>query len=353
MDKHLQKWLKEFREKFPGRKILFLCHSGSRLFGLDTPQSDQDYTGVYLPAPEEFLSMKNPFETRGKGIFERKTGGGAKNGSEDVDLSIFGLDKFLALLARGDFNMMELLHCPEDKIIADSGLMRELRRERRKLLARDASSFLGFVKKEYHRYGVNIHHYRIQKDFAAFLRRLEGQKGRHATLLGSWEEIREYSRKDPNVVLTESNTGAGKWVPTVKVAHRFYQGTTKLGYVAEAVETRLEKYGARGKNMASTGKEFKGLYHALRLIREGLDLYSKGELTVPPEKSFKDTLMAVKTGKMEAREVHRMVDEGLELLSEIDKKTEYRKQERERIEGYAFNLAARMRILAVMQKGRT
>jgi hypothetical protein len=73
------------------------------------------------------------------------------------------------LLARGDFNMMEMLHSPEDKILIDSPYFEYLRSIKQSLLVNDISAFLGFIKKEYRRYGINIHHYEQQENFLNFM----------------------------------------------------------------------------------------------------------------------------------------------------------------------------------------
>ena len=40
--------------------ILFLCKFGSHLYGTNTPESDEDFKGVYLPTLEQCITGDHP-----------------------------------------------------------------------------------------------------------------------------------------------------------------------------------------------------------------------------------------------------------------------------------------------------
>lgn len=314
----VQVWLDEFKELFPTRKVLFLYKAGSHFFDLNTPNSDLDYRGVYLPGPEEFNKKSNGKKENRRKQFERKTNEEkhTKNSNEDVDFLLFSYTKVLELLRSGDFNVMEMLYCPEDKILIDSPMMKELREFRRNLIVVDPSSFLGFIGKEYRRYGININHYSAQEKFLSFLKTLASkqEKGMATKMRDVWKEIKEYAKDEPMISFTTSLTGASVSVPTLKLAQTLHQWTVKIGYVADALERKLTTYGHRQKNMADSGKEYKGLYHALRLIYEATDLMDNGELEIPFTEERLKTLMAIKTGRMEQDKVHELIDNGIDNL---------------------------------------
>lgn len=80
-------------------KIIAKITAGSRLYGLDTPESDTDTRGVFLStSPSDILGLGR-FE-----IFKR----------ESEDAVFFELRHFLAGLKRTNTNMLELLHADEE-----------------------------------------------------------------------------------------------------------------------------------------------------------------------------------------------------------------------------------------------
>lgn len=48
-------FINKFKENNPFSSILFICQSGSHMFGLDTEKSDLDFKIIYLPATKHFF----------------------------------------------------------------------------------------------------------------------------------------------------------------------------------------------------------------------------------------------------------------------------------------------------------
>ena len=340
-----QKFIDEFYQLHPNRKLIFLIKAGSHFFNLNSPTSDTDYRGIYMPSLEEFYNG----ESRRR-FFERKTLEGNKTGvrntRDDTDLYLFSYTFFLDLLKRGDFNCMEMLHAPEDKIIINSPEMEYLSDIRQAILVNDISAFLGFIKKEYRRYGININHYKIQENFANFLRKYPP----YTRLKDIWTDIKEYSKNDPQIIFTTSLTGNNNRVPTVKIAQRFYQNTVKTSYVVDAIDNRLKRYGHRQKNMAKHGVEFKGLYHALRLIYEANDLFDHGEFKIPFEKGRLNTLKSIKEGIMKQDDVFELIDSEIDKLYNREKEIKTNRPNIERrVDRLLFNLIGQKKIEYLMR----
>jgi predicted nucleotidyltransferase len=317
----LQRFIDDFNNEFPDREIIFLVKAGSDFFDLSNKQSDSDYKGIYMPSPKEFYMGEG--KRRG---YERKTQPnkkGVKNTSKDVDFTLFSITKFFKLLCSGDFNMMELLFAPKDKIIINSQYFSYLMSIRDNLLISDISSFLGFVKKEYRRYGVNINHYKDQKNFLDFLKKFDKRK----KLVDIWPEIVTYSHKNNSIVFTKSLTGKNKRVDSIKISQRLFQNTVKIEYVMKSIEEILNRYGHRQKKMAEDGVEFKGLYHAMRLIYEANDLYDHGSLKIPFSKDKHSVLWDIKYGIIGKQEIFKLIDIELDKLQNREK---YRKIQKNR-----------------------
>lgn len=80
-------------------KVIARITAGSRLYGLDTPESDTDTRGVFMNT--------SPSDILGLGRFETFK-------VESEDLLLFELRHFLAGLRRTNTNMLELLHADEE-----------------------------------------------------------------------------------------------------------------------------------------------------------------------------------------------------------------------------------------------
>lgn len=340
-------FLNEFKKNHPGREVIFLMVAGSHFFDLNGPKSDHDYRGVYMPSLKEF------YEGEGKRrMSEYKTKEGnktnVKNDADDIDFTMFSITKFLDLLATGDFNVAEMLHAPDDKIIIDSPFMKELREVRQSIIINDISAFLGFIKNEYKRYSVNIEHYSIQENFANFLAKYHP----HTLMKDIWKELEEYAKEDKFISFTESQTGAKIYVPSIKVAQRLYQNTVRTGYIVDSIRARLATYGHRQRNHAANGSEFKGLYHAQRLIYEANDLFDHGEMIIPFSPERHTYLKSIKEGTISQDELFENIDNEIEVLYHRERQiVTNRHHVRDRIDKIIFNLEAKKKIEYLLKNG--
>lgn len=345
MNEQAQKFIDEFYQLHPDRKILFLVKAGSHFFNLNSPNSDSDFRGIYMPSHKEFYKGESK-----RKFFERKTlegnKTGVKNTKNDVDFYLFSYTFFLDLLRRGDFNCMELLYTPQDKILINSVEIQNLMSIRKDLLVNDISAFLGFIKKEYRRYGVNINHYKIQEDLANFLRKYPPE----TRLVDIWADIKEYAKDDSQIIFTTSLTGNSNEVPTLKIAQRLYQNTVKVNYVVDGIDRRLKKYGHRQKNMAASGVEFKGLYHALRLIYEANDLFDNGEFKIPFDLDRHAILRSIKDGTADQDYIFSLIDNEIDKLYDRERQVKTNRPEIEnRIDKLLFILEGKKKIEYLMR----
>ena len=314
MNEYLELFLNKFKEDYPDCKLLFLYVAGSHFFDLNSANSDKDFRGVYLPPTKYFNedNRKNLYK-----VLDFKTNKKGKNTNEDVDFTLYSLPKYLELLKGGDFNMMESLFTPEDKILHDTELMKELRADRDNLLVRDISSFMGFFKKEYRRYSVNIYHHKYREDFVEFLKTLQLSKG--VRLDSHWEQIKDFQKKHPkHFKFTTSSTGVNTEHPTIEIGTRLFQWRCKISYVIEQLEISLNSAGHRQKKMAEAGKEFKGLYHAQRLLFEAKDLLTEGTLKFPFESSRLDYLRSIKESTVDESFMLKKIEEDFQEIQELE-----------------------------------
>ena len=103
--------MKEMQMGTDAVKILF----GSHLYGTNTPDSDRDYKGVFLPTRREVLLGEIP-----KNITESTGNRYSKNGAGDVDTEMFSLHQFIKLAIDGQTVAFDMLHAPSEFILSGS-----------------------------------------------------------------------------------------------------------------------------------------------------------------------------------------------------------------------------------------
>lgn len=91
--------VKELRES---GKIIMECVAGSKLYGLNTPESDTDIRGIFIQDENNLIEL--PQEVS----------------DEKSDIKFYSLKKFMKLAADCNPNIIELLFIPKDKLIQTS-----------------------------------------------------------------------------------------------------------------------------------------------------------------------------------------------------------------------------------------
>ena len=90
--------------------LLFECISGSRAYGLDTPQSDTDLKGVYYLPKEQFYGLKYIPQI-----------------SDDTNDEVYyELGRFVELLIKSNPTILEILAMPDDCVLYRHPLMNRL-----------------------------------------------------------------------------------------------------------------------------------------------------------------------------------------------------------------------------------
>ncbi|MEO4006605.1 nucleotidyltransferase domain-containing protein [Flavobacterium sp. CAU 1735] len=102
--------IQEIKEK---GLLLFECVSGSKAYGLDTPESDTDLKGVFYLPKEQFFGLEYVAQVQ----------------NETNDEVYYELGRFMELLLKSNPNMLELLATPEDCVLFKHPIMERLTME--------------------------------------------------------------------------------------------------------------------------------------------------------------------------------------------------------------------------------
>ncbi len=100
---NIQEVIKEY-EKKTGHKVVYVTKSGSKLYGTDTPASDTDYKGIFIPTELSVLMKSDP-DSYTKDTNNTKE----KNGAEDIDFSMHSVYQFFNQLAKSETGAIDTL----------------------------------------------------------------------------------------------------------------------------------------------------------------------------------------------------------------------------------------------------
>ncbi|TCD12639.1 nucleotidyltransferase [Pedobacter frigidisoli] len=314
--------IKDLKDK---NLLLFECLSGSKAYGLDTPQSDTDIKGIYYMPKDMFFGLKYIPQIN----------------NESNDEVYFEIGRFVELLIKNNPNIVEILATPEDCILFKHPIMEKLKLEMvLSKLCKD--TFGGYALTQ------------IRKAKGLNKKILNPMPKTRKTVLDFCFITENYSSvKAKNWLkkrhILQANCGISK-IPNAKNLYAlFYDEENKCGYKGiahkensndvsvssipngekeisylffnqdsyssyckeyseywEWVEKRNEDRYSLNK---SHGKDYdaKNMMHTIRLLQVALEIVRDGKLNV--KRKNRDELLSIKRGELDYDEVLKMAEE--------------------------------------------
>jgi len=284
---------------------------GSHLYGTNTPESDLDYKGVFMPTREEIYLGKIP-----KCLSEQTKSGTEKNTKDDIDSDMYSLHHFIKLACEGQTVTIDMLFAPPEMIVEKSKLWDEIVKRKQFFITRNMTAFLGYCRTQAAKYGIKGSRLAAAKKVMDFISTLSHQLiYRDYTLKELWERL-----PDGEHIHRESEEGR---IPVYVVCGKKIQWTAKITYLYGIMERFYESYGARAKLAEKNlGIDWKAVSHALRVSIELKELYTSGDIRFPLfERGY---LTAVKLGlKNYKKEVAPILEKTIEEVKTLSETSTY------------------------------
>jgi len=290
--------MRDFADLLPeGYTLLYVTEFGSTLYGTNTPSSDIDYKGIYLPSIQStILDIVEHTITKSTG------NNSSANTASDTDISLYSLQHFMKLLSKGETSALDILFSMrrEDTIVyEDHAFTTLMLHSIPQLISKQSNSFTGYCLNQAAKYGI--------------------KGSRYGDLLSFSEAIKTKTMPEIQELLTASPY---KYITLETLKNRLY--ISVLGQLTEPhlphselthrVQTQLATYGERTKN-ANKGIDWKALSHAYRVIAEFSELASTGNITFPLPSA--EHIKTIKYCKDEGR-LSDILDEIKDLLDLIE-----------------------------------
>jgi len=257
---------------------------GSHLYGTDTPESDKDYKGVFMPARDDILLGRIP-----KSINEstKKSSSWEKNTKDDIDTERFSLHYFIQLAIEGQTVALDMLHAPDEMMLESSDTWRWIVANRSKFYTKNLRSFIGYARRQAAKYGIRGSRLNAAREFISFLRGLD----EYGILKDSWDKI-------PIGEHINSRPLDDHGIRQIQVCGKLFQETTRVGYIIPIMEKFADNYGERAQKAANNeGIDWKAVSHAVRAALQVRELLTDNTITFPLKDA--DLVRAIKQGKMD------------------------------------------------------
>lgn len=290
--------------------VVCLMRHGSHLYGLNTPNSDSDYKGVYIPdAVEALLGIDSTHITVNTSNEE------TKNTKDDVDVTLYSISRFLELLIEGDTVAIDMIHCDAKNLMETSDLWKGIVDMRSMFYTKNTKVLKSYVRKQAHKYGIKGSRINTIKDVLTVLNSSKSKTLGEAlsgklSELGNKEFVEVYENNNPAKAL-------------ILVAGSKYFFNTPVNTVVGSLEKKLESYGNRADEAAvNKGVDWKSVSHAIRAAYQLEEIMLTGDLKYPL--ASREYLLSVKLGKLDfTTQVAPELDRITERISTLSEDSNY------------------------------
>jgi len=288
-------------------RLLFIGKAGSKLYGTDTPTSDTDYKGIFMPSEVSLLLQQAPEN------FTFTSGdNNSANTAEDLDLDLFSFHKWVRLLAKGDTGATETLFS-----ILTSGAVEYLdpvfetfiKNNFSNLITNNPYSWIGFALGQAKKYEIKGARYKELHELEQLLLKLNAED-RLVTHMTYFKDL-VVKYKYINIQNLSGSRDGSRNLDYLDILGKKFSEEVTVQYVLNHVSQRVKTFGQRAK--AATGDvEWKGMSHAVRVVLQCQVLMATEVIGFPlKDKKF---IKAIKAGSVPLEEVMNLLDTTLDTI---------------------------------------
>lgn len=279
--------------------VILKVKAGSHLYGLNTASSDEDFIGIYLNTPEEMLGL-NSSEFIDESIVSKREDCN-KNDKDAVDCTYHELRKYCKLALNANPTMLELLFADEKNIVECNEYGRMLLNNKHLFLSTKIKhSYVGYAFSQKKKSQVKSEN----------LRDLYFARDEFVKIKNKSDMLYDY------LEVIRKSLGDKNWKHPDYIQFgdlRF--NNQKVRDAISKIDNRIDKASHRADGMLEHGMDFKFISHTLRLLSEGEELLTTGDLKFPLKE--RDLLLSIKLGELKPSEVMKIIDEREEKLEKI------------------------------------
>lgn len=273
---------------------------GSHLFGTDTPDSDLDLFGVFMPWDETLFGFQRCEEVDLSTKIKDDTG---RNTAEAVDRKLHDYRKFVRLLMQNNPNILHVIMADDRNVVFkdEHGFADRLLAMGPRFPHRGAHHrFVKYAQAQQHKMLIKPQNYKALEEGLAVLDELDPNQVLADVMV--YCDKRYVQGGAPFV-----DKGRGKHV---QCGDLHFERGVFVKKVSKKIRERLSKATSRAQLFTKYGYDVKFASNLIQLLREGIELMNTGWIQMPL--AYAQDVLDVKQGKYTAEEIARWADELVE-----------------------------------------
>lgn len=262
---------------------------GSHLYGLNRPESDEDYSGIVIPPKSYFFGL-DKVEEVDCSIVSKKADG--RNDKDAVDRKFYEIRKFVGLAMQNNPNIIEQLFVTPDNIIFINEFGQALLDHRHLFPHRGLKGrFCGYAMSQ------------KQKMYVKRDNMLDIDKA--IKIFQGFSNKKDYVAQWLDVFNNDTIRNAGNQHIAIGDIH--IQKNITIDRALEQLEERKSKFSGRKEMVDDYGYDVKFAMHLIRLLLEGKELLETGKVVFP----LKDEtlLRDIRAGQYSMAEISEMAED--------------------------------------------
>lgn len=278
-----------------GNTIVYMKF-GSHLYGTDTPQSDLDFKGIFMPELKDILLGRIPKAYSSN----TKVGSEEKNSKDDKDSDMYSLHHFVKLACAGETVTIDMIHAPANMILSTSEIWKKITDNKERIYSKNMTAIVGYARGQAAKYGVKGSRLNAAKSVVDLLESVDS----NLLLRDVWDTL----------PMGEHIEKKGDWYI---VCQKQFPKMSRVGYNLDIIRKFYDNYGKRARMAANNeGIDWKAVSHALRVCYQMLEIVETRNIVYP----LKDAifLREVKLGQHPYNTIGKLLDD---LLDEVNEKT--------------------------------
>lgn len=295
------KKLSSYEAEMAEKNCILKVRVGSKLYGTNGPDSDDDYVGIFIADLPYYIGLKK-IDNADLSLVDKDDNG--KNTKEAVDIKYYELREFIKLAMENNPNILEVLFVNKENIMYINPLGKKLLANAHLFpWAGMERKFLGYAKSQKHKMVIKKGNYEeltkahewlnsISDEFAnKYIAELRDEN--NAFSVGNVDEFMHF--KKDNVTIGDCS----------------FQLNIKLKKLRKMIRDRVSKIGNREELYLKYGYDTKFASHLIRLLCEGLDLAKTCKLEFP---IWNHQVKSIKEGRWDMKDVLHIAEEYEEML---------------------------------------
>ncbi len=267
-------------------KLIVKMKFGSHLYGTDTPESDTDYKGVFMPTKEQIYLNRIPKSIN----IKTKQDSNAKNTAEDVDTEIYSLHYFINLACEGEMVALDMLHAPVEMFVEYRPLWFGIISQKDKFYTKNLRAFVSYARRQASKYGVKGSRLNDAKKVMDYFRSFTLDLSLCLRLSSVWDRLPE----GEHIFKHPPNENGERMY---EVCGRKIGEKANINYALDIVKRFHDAYGERARKAADNiGIDWKAVSHAFRAAYQVKQILTEGRITFPLKEA--EFLKQIKAGEL-------------------------------------------------------